>query len=252
MPAPLPLPSRTASVSELLDAGSRIWRATLPKCLPLAMIAVVAAQCRRASTAGVSGHPIANPLRAAEGSGLLGLLRRRDDRLPVRGQHRDTAATRAAADRAVRFPRSADRGGRTPAGAGGGDGAQLSRRRRRHDAAGAAGHLHRRVRVRWSGTWCCSIHREPLARAAAQRAARAPAVVEVLRQHPDRAGGDRSSRVFVASLVAGAAAWSCCCRPAARAGSAWSQAAGVGLMGAGLLFITAVGIALYSAASSSA
>jgi hypothetical protein len=61
MPAPLPLPSRTASVSELLDAGSRIWRATLPKCLPLAMIAVVALNVPR-FYAGVSGHPITNPL----------------------------------------------------------------------------------------------------------------------------------------------------------------------------------------------
>jgi hypothetical protein len=35
------------------------------------------------------------------------------------------------------------------------------------------------------------------------------------------------------------------------AGSAIAEAAGIGLMGAGLLFITAVGIVLHSAASSS-
>lgn len=37
------LPPRTAGVSELLEAASRIWRATLPKCLPLAMIAILCA-----------------------------------------------------------------------------------------------------------------------------------------------------------------------------------------------------------------
>jgi hypothetical protein len=61
MPAPLPLPSRTASVSALLDAGSRIWRVTLPKCLPLAMIAIVAINVPR-FYADVSGQPLSNPL----------------------------------------------------------------------------------------------------------------------------------------------------------------------------------------------
>ena len=37
------LPSRAAGVSELLDAAARIWRATLPKCLPLAMLAILSA-----------------------------------------------------------------------------------------------------------------------------------------------------------------------------------------------------------------
>lgn len=60
MPAPLLPPSRAASVSELLDAGSRVWRATLPKCLPLAMIAVVVANAPL-FYAAVSGQPITNP-----------------------------------------------------------------------------------------------------------------------------------------------------------------------------------------------
>ena len=61
MPAPLSLPPRTASVSELLDAASRIWRATLPKCLPLAMIAIVVINVPR-FYASASGRPITNPL----------------------------------------------------------------------------------------------------------------------------------------------------------------------------------------------
>jgi hypothetical protein len=60
MPAPLPLPSRSASVSALLDAGSRIWRATLPKCLPLAMIALVVVNAPL-FYAAASGQPITNP-----------------------------------------------------------------------------------------------------------------------------------------------------------------------------------------------
>jgi len=41
MPGPMTLPPHSAGVSELLDAAYRVWRATLPKCLPLAMVAVV-------------------------------------------------------------------------------------------------------------------------------------------------------------------------------------------------------------------
>jgi hypothetical protein len=54
------LPPRTASVSELLDAASRIWRATLPKCLPLAMIAIVAADAPMFYYAA-TGQPVPNP-----------------------------------------------------------------------------------------------------------------------------------------------------------------------------------------------
>jgi len=61
MPVSPPLPSRSASVGDLLDAASRIWRATLPKCLPLAMIAVVAINVPR-YYASASGQPITNPL----------------------------------------------------------------------------------------------------------------------------------------------------------------------------------------------
>lgn len=61
MPGPSPLPSRTAGVSELLDAASRIWRATLPKCLPLAMIAVVVMNLPLLYARG-AGHAPASPL----------------------------------------------------------------------------------------------------------------------------------------------------------------------------------------------
>ena len=51
------LPPRSAGVSELLDAASRIWRATLPKCLPLSMIAILSAYLP-ALYLTVSGQPI--------------------------------------------------------------------------------------------------------------------------------------------------------------------------------------------------
>jgi hypothetical protein len=51
------LPPRSAGVSELLDAASRIWRATLPKCLPLSMIAILSAYLP-ALYLNVSGQPI--------------------------------------------------------------------------------------------------------------------------------------------------------------------------------------------------
>ncbi len=42
MPSPLPLPPHAAAVSELLNAAARLFRATLAKCLPLAMLAALA------------------------------------------------------------------------------------------------------------------------------------------------------------------------------------------------------------------
>lgn len=51
------LPSRAAGVSELLDAAARIWRATLPKCLPLAMLAILSAYLP-ALYLGMAGQPI--------------------------------------------------------------------------------------------------------------------------------------------------------------------------------------------------
>jgi hypothetical protein len=60
MPAVPSLPPRTASVSELLDAASRIWRATLPKCLPLAMIAILSAYLP-ALYLSFAGLPIPKP-----------------------------------------------------------------------------------------------------------------------------------------------------------------------------------------------
>ena len=54
------LPPRTASVSELLDAASHIWRATLPKCLPLAMIAVLSAYLP-ALYLTAAGQPLPRP-----------------------------------------------------------------------------------------------------------------------------------------------------------------------------------------------
>lgn len=61
MPESLSLPPRSASVSVLLDAASRIWRATLLKCLPLAMFAIVAINVPR-FYATASGQPITHPL----------------------------------------------------------------------------------------------------------------------------------------------------------------------------------------------
>jgi heme exporter protein D len=41
MPSPLPVPNADAGVSELLAAGTRLFRLALPKCLPIAMIAAL-------------------------------------------------------------------------------------------------------------------------------------------------------------------------------------------------------------------
>ncbi|MCC7461823.1 MAG: hypothetical protein IT480_05090 [Gammaproteobacteria bacterium] len=57
MSAARSLPPRTAGVSELLDAASRIWRATLPKCLPLAMLAILSAYLP-ALYLNVTGQPL--------------------------------------------------------------------------------------------------------------------------------------------------------------------------------------------------
>ncbi|MFO1401530.1 MAG: hypothetical protein U1F06_07390 [Steroidobacteraceae bacterium] len=54
------LPPRTAGVSELLEAASRIWRATLPKCLPLAMIAILCAYLPTLYLS-IAGLPIPRP-----------------------------------------------------------------------------------------------------------------------------------------------------------------------------------------------
>ena len=39
--SPLPVPGANAGVSELLQAGTRLFRITLPKCLPIAMVAAL-------------------------------------------------------------------------------------------------------------------------------------------------------------------------------------------------------------------
>jgi uncharacterized membrane protein len=44
MPSPLPVPSANAGVSELLQAGTRLFRLALPKCLPIAMVAALISQ----------------------------------------------------------------------------------------------------------------------------------------------------------------------------------------------------------------
>jgi hypothetical protein len=44
MPSPLPVPSPNAGVSELLAAGTRLFRLALPKCLPVAMVAALISQ----------------------------------------------------------------------------------------------------------------------------------------------------------------------------------------------------------------
>jgi heme exporter protein D len=41
MPSPLPVPNAEAGVSELLAAGTHLFRLALPKCLPIAMIAAL-------------------------------------------------------------------------------------------------------------------------------------------------------------------------------------------------------------------
>jgi heme exporter protein D len=44
MSSPLPVPSANAGVSELLAAGTRLFRLALPKCLPTAMVAALISQ----------------------------------------------------------------------------------------------------------------------------------------------------------------------------------------------------------------
>jgi hypothetical protein len=44
MLSPLPVPGANAGVSELLQAGARLFRLTLPKCLPIAMVAALISQ----------------------------------------------------------------------------------------------------------------------------------------------------------------------------------------------------------------
>lgn len=44
MSSPLPVPGPNAGVSELLQAGTRLFRVALPKCLPMAMVAALISQ----------------------------------------------------------------------------------------------------------------------------------------------------------------------------------------------------------------
>jgi hypothetical protein len=44
MLSPLPVPSANAGVGELLQAGTRLFRVALPKCLPIAMVAALISQ----------------------------------------------------------------------------------------------------------------------------------------------------------------------------------------------------------------
>jgi hypothetical protein len=247
MPAPLPLPTRTASVSELLDAGSRIWRATLPKCLPLAMIAIVVLNVPR-FYAGVSGHPITNPLVLPKDPaywayyaaamiaylfvGSIAILRQRA--LLQTGQSDFRAALAAAA-------------ARLPA---------LVAAMVLSYLAVVLGTMLLVLPGIYIGVcvfliWYVVLFDTPNPWRALLRS------VQLV--HPLWwkycasiliALAVMFISVFVASMVAGVLV-ELLLPAGSPAGSAIAEAAGIGLMGAGLLFITAVGIVLHSAASSS-
>lgn len=247
MPVSPSLPSRGASVSDLLDAASRIWRATLPKCLPLAMIAVVAINVPR-YYASVSGQPITNPLVLPTDPvywayyaaamiaylfvGSVAIVRQRS--LLLRGQS-DLGAALAAA------------GARLPA---------LVAAMVLSYLAVVLGALLLVLPGIYLGVCVFLIWY----------------VVLFDTQNPWRALL-RSVRlvhplwwkycaailigiavmlisVFTASLIAGTLV-TVLLPPGSAAASAIVEALGIGLMGAGLLFVTALGIVLHSAASSS-
>ena len=56
MPASL-LPPRSAEVGDIMDATMRVFRATLPKCLPLAMLSILAAQLASLYALASGGSP---------------------------------------------------------------------------------------------------------------------------------------------------------------------------------------------------
>jgi hypothetical protein len=57
MTDPVPTPTDRASVSDLLEAAVRVWRVTLPKCLPLAMVAIICIQLANLYWLA-HGHPV--------------------------------------------------------------------------------------------------------------------------------------------------------------------------------------------------
>ena len=52
-----PLPPQSAEVGEIMDAAMRVFRATLPKCLPLAMLSILAAQLAALYSLASGGSP---------------------------------------------------------------------------------------------------------------------------------------------------------------------------------------------------
>jgi len=56
MPASL-LPPRSAEVGDIMDAAMRVFRATLPKCLPLAMLSILVAQLASLYALASGGSP---------------------------------------------------------------------------------------------------------------------------------------------------------------------------------------------------